>query len=212
MGARGLIGPPPLSWRGVRVLSSLAEWRALWRANSRIPLREPARSSLARRRLALMWGNPLWELPLRHYRVSHLGAETAEDNLEIVRRHRGRPRGGPRRLDVVLVVRAGDGSVLPAPGPAVLGMPRSLAGRGRARPLARPQSGVELEQGLAEGAALPTASLRGPGHEGTSAVESATIPRAREAVVRVLQGSSGVTEAGLSLGGTKRRELTRHEY
>ena len=142
------------------------------------------RSSLARRRLALKCANSRWGLPLRHYRVSHLGAETAEDNLEIVRRHRGRPRGGACGLDVVLIVRAGDGAIAVAPGPAVLGMPLPLAGRGRAGPLARPQSGVGVEQGLAEETAFPTASLRGTGHEGTSMEQSATIPRAREDVVR----------------------------
>ena len=130
----------------------------------------------------------MWGLPLCHYRVSHFRAETAEDNLEVVRRHRGRPRAGPRGLDVVPVVRAGDGAVLTAPGLAVLGVPRPLAGRGRAGPLPRPQSGVGMEQGLAEGTALPTASPRVTGHEGTSTEESATSPRAREDVVRVLRG------------------------
>lgn len=127
-------------------------------------------------------------LPLRHYRVSHFGAETAEDNLEVVRGHGRRSRGGPRGPDVVPVVRAGDGPVLLPPGLAVLGVPRSLAGWGGTGPLPRPQPGVGLEQRLAEGTALPTASLRGPGHEGTSRPESATIPGTREAPGRVLSG------------------------
>ena len=118
----------------------------------------------------------MWGLPLRHYRVSHLRAETAEDNLEVARGDRRQPRSRPRRLDVVLVVRAGDSAVLVAPAPAVLGVPLPLAGRGRARPLARPQSGVGIKQRLTEGTALPTASPRDPGHEGTSTEEGATIP------------------------------------
>lgn len=119
----------------------------------------------------------MWGLPLGHYRVSHLGTETPEDNLDLVGRHRRRPGAGPSRLDVVLVVRAGDRAVPAAPLAAVHGMPRLLASWGRAGPLARPQPGVGLEQGLAEGATFPTTSPRGPGHEGTSSAESATAPR-----------------------------------
>ena len=140
-----------------------------------IPLGGPARSSLARRRTALWGANPAWGLAVRHYRVSHLGAETPQDNLEVARGDRRQPGGRARGLDVVLVVRAGDGAVLAAPTPAVLGVPLPLAGRGRAGPLARPQPGVRMEQRLAEGTAFPTASPRGTGHEGTSTEESATI-------------------------------------
>ena len=96
------------------------------------------RSSLASHRRAVTCANSRWGLPLRHYRVSHLGAETAEDNLEIVRRHRGWPRGASRRLDVVLVVRAGDGPIVVSPGLAVGGMPLPLTRGGRAGPLACP--------------------------------------------------------------------------
>ena len=117
----------------------------------------------------------MWGLPVRHYRVSHLGAETPQDYLEVGRRDWRRSGGHPRGLDVVLVVRAGDRTVPAAPGPAVLGVPLPLASRGRAGPLARPQPGVRMEQRLAEGTAFPTASPRGTGHEGTSTEESATI-------------------------------------
>src|SRR3990172_810949 len=126
-----------------------------------IPLGGPARSSLARRRIALWGANSARRLPVRHYRVSHLGAETPQDNLEVARGDRRQPGGRARGLDVVLVVRAGDGAVLAAPTPAVLGVPLPLAGRGRAGPLARPQPGVGMEQRLAEGTVLPTASPRG---------------------------------------------------
>ena len=115
-------------------------------------------------------------LAVRHYRVSHLGAKTPEDNLEVARGDRGRAGGRVRGLDVVLGVRAGDGAVVAAPVPAVLGVPLPLAGPGRAGPLARPQPGVGMEQRLAEGTAFPAASPRGTGHEGTSTEESATIP------------------------------------
>ena len=115
-----------------------------------IPLGGPARSSLARRRIALWGANSARRLPVRHYRVSHLGAETPQDYLEVGRRDWRRSGGHPRGLDVVLVVRAGDGAIVSAPAPAVLGVPLPLAGRGRAGPLARPQPGVGMEQRLAE--------------------------------------------------------------
>jgi hypothetical protein len=124
----------------------------------------------------LRGANSVWGLRLRQYRVSHLGAETAEDNLEIAGGDRGGPGAGPRRLHVVLVVRAGAGAVPAAPLAAVHGVPLSLAGGIGARPLACPQPGVWLEQGLAEGTAFPTTSPRGPGHEGTSSAESAITP------------------------------------
>jgi hypothetical protein len=116
-----------------------------------------------------MWANPAWELPVRHYRVSHLGAETAEGNLEVARRDRGRAARLARGLDVVQVVRAGDGAVPVAPAPAVLGVSLPLAGRGVTGPLASPQPGMGEEQGLAKGAALLAApSPRGTGHEVTA--------------------------------------------
>ena len=173
--SRGLIGPQPQSRQALRPQSSLARGPGLCAVKCLIPLGKPARSSLTRSWTALWGANHAWGLPVRHYRVSHLGAETAEDNLEVARGDRRRPGGRPRGLDVVLVVRAGDGAVPAAPAPAVLGVPLPLAGRGRAGPRARPQPGVGMEQGLAEGTALPTASPRGTGHEGTSTEESATI-------------------------------------
>jgi hypothetical protein len=134
-----------------------------------IPLGGAARSSLARRRTALGRANPAWGVPLRHYRVSHLGAETPQDNLEVARGDRRRPAGGARGLDVVLVVRAGDGAVPAAPTPAVLGMPLPLAGWRAAGPLPGAQPGMGDEQGLAEAAARPaTPAPRGMGHEVTS--------------------------------------------
>ncbi len=165
--ARPLIGPPPLCWQAVRARSSLARQPGVCAANCWIPWGEGTRSSLARFGTVLWRANSLRGLPLRHYRVSHLGAETPQDNLQVVRGDRGRSGAGPRRLDVVLVVR---------PGPAVLGVPLPLAAWGGTGPLPRAQPRVRLEQELTEGTALPTTSPRGPGHEGTSRLESATIP------------------------------------
>ena len=98
--------------------------------------------------------------------LSRLGAESPQENLDLARGHRGRrgPARGPGGLDVVLVVRAGEGAVAAAPAPAVLGVPLPLTGRVAAGPLPRPQPGMGTEQGLAERAPLPTASPRDPGH------------------------------------------------
>ena len=119
-------------------------------------------------------------MPLRHYRVSHLGAETPEDNLKVARGDRGRATRLARGLDVVLVVRAGDRPIVSAPAPTVRGVPLPLTGRGWAGPLAFPQSGMGNDEGPAERAPLPTLSPRYPGHGGTSAEETATAtPRPR---------------------------------
>ena len=155
-----------------------------------IPQGESARSSLARRRTALWGANSVWRLPVRHYRVSHLGTETPEENLEVARGDRGRAARLARGLDVVLVVRAGECAVVPAPGPAVLGVPLPLTGRGVAGPLTHPQPRMRTEQGRAVRAPLPTGSPRDPGHGGTSAKDSATAtpgPRG-EYSIRLLGG------------------------
>jgi hypothetical protein len=215
MPARCVIGPPPQSRRGLRPESSLAGRGSLSGLNSVIPQGEPAGSSLARFRTALGRANPAWGLSLRHYRVSHLGAETAEDNLEVARGDRGRAARLAGGLHVVLVVRPGDGAVLAAPAPAVLSMSLPLAGRGRAGPLPGAQPGMGNEQRLAEGATLLAApSPRGTGHEVTSRQTVTLQPRPceGETSVRWLGSCSGVMEAGLSMGRTGRRELTHHQY
>ena len=127
---------------------------------------------------------------MRHYRVSHLGAETPEDTLEVARGDRGRAARLARGLDVVLVVRAGDGAIVAAPAPAVRGVPLPLTGRGVTGPLTRPQPGMGNEEGPAERAPLPTTFPRDPGHEVTSAEESATAtPRPRGGYsIRLLGG------------------------
>lgn len=84
-------------------------------------------------------------LALRHNRVSHLGAETPQDNLEVAGGDRGRPGVGPPRLDVVLIVRARDHAVPAAPLTAVRGVPFPLAGGSSTGPLAGPQPGVGTE-------------------------------------------------------------------
>lgn len=156
-----------------------------------IPQGRAARSSLARFRTALWGANPAWALALRHNRVSHLGAETPQDYLEVPRGDRRRPARLAHGLDVVLVVRAGDGTIVSAPAPAVLGMPLPLAGWCPAGPLPGAQPGMGDEQGLAEGAALPaTPSPRGTGHEVTSPLTVTLQPRHREGKdsVRLLGG------------------------
>jgi hypothetical protein len=130
---------------------------------------------------------------LRHNRVSHLRAETLQDNLEVLHRHRGRPTASPRRLDVVLIVCAGDGAVPTTPLAAVRGMPCPLAGRGSAGPLARSQPRVGLKQGLAERAALPTASPRGSGHRSPLRWKATPYPM-RMAPVQDRCGEVGWTE------------------
>jgi hypothetical protein len=185
-----LIGPPSLCWRTVRARSSLAVCRALRGRNSLIPLGKPAGSSLAGSRVALWRANPAGGGPLRHYRVSHLGTETAEDNLEVPggdRRRAARLAGG---LYVVLVVRVGDRPIVSTPPPTVRGVPLLLTGQGGTDPLPRPQPGMGEEEGPAERAPLPTMSPRDPGHEVTSAEETATAtPRPRgEHAIRLLGG------------------------
>lgn len=157
---------------------------------------EPARSSLARRQTALWRANSAWGLPVRHYRVSHLRAETPQDNLEVARGERGRATRLAPGVDVVLIVHAGDRAILAAPGPAVLGVPLPLTGRGVAGPLAHPQPGMGMKQGRAERASLPTGSPRDPGHGITSAEDSATAtPRPR--------GGNAPSPAGRLVGSAR---------
>ncbi len=137
----GLIGPHPQSRRVVRPQSSLAGRGSLSGLNSMIPQGGSARSSLARRRTALGRANPAWGLPVRHYRVSHFPPETAEDNLELARGDRRRPGARARGLDVVLVVRAGDGAVLAVRVPEVLGVPAAVGRPGPCRPTGAPPAG-----------------------------------------------------------------------
>ena len=59
---------------------------------------------------------------MRHNRVPHLGAKTPEDNLEVARGDRGRAARLACGLDVVLVVRAGEGPVVQQRVPHYIGM------------------------------------------------------------------------------------------
>ena len=145
---------------------------------------------------------------LRHDRVSHLGAHAAQEAGHLAGGDRPRRGPGPGRLHVVLVVRPGHGPV-PAPPPATArGMPCPLAGRGPAGPLAEPQAGIGMEEGLTARAAPAPDS----GHRVTSQVEAHTLPQpSGPRSAWISKGVSRTTEAGFSLRGTTRTTISGND-
>jgi hypothetical protein len=99
---------------------------------------------------AILWRrNPVWALPLRHYRVSHLGAHAAQEEGHLPGRDRSWRGPGSGRQHVVRVVRASHGAI-PAPPPAAARrMALALTGRHPAGPLASADPGIGMKECLA---------------------------------------------------------------
>jgi len=107
--------------------------------------------------------NPARGLRLRQYRVSHLGAQPAQEDGHLPRRDRLRCGARPARPHVVLVVASGHGPVSAPPLTTARRMAPTLAGRGSAGSLAGPHPGIGTEETLAaRTAASPHSGHRSP--------------------------------------------------
>lgn len=159
--------------------SRLAGAASLRGANSVISQDELGGSRLAESRSPLGGPNPMSVLACGDYRVSPLRAQRGQDEVGLGGRggrgHRRRAGRFPSGLDVVLVVRAGHGTVPLAPVPAVLGVPPPLTRRLPTGPLPGTHPPIGEEQIVAKRAPFPSLPP-GSGHRRTSAPRVAPLP------------------------------------
>jgi hypothetical protein len=185
--------PPGLSRLVSVVAVALSGAKCRWNQGfrlDRVSHRRAVRSTQPLRNTAVVAGSrlatagrTLWRrksvsvLPLRHNRVSPLGAERGQDQLGVHGRGGGGrgPRRRPGRPDVVLVMRSRHRAVPAPPGPTARRMALLLTGGRPAGPLAGAEAGMGTEEDLAEGT---TPAPRSSGHRCTSQMEGDTVPDA----------------------------------